>query len=51
MINPNDLTILLFLMIFHYMNLNYIYNLWTLLELLLTFQKKIEDENAAVKKL
>jgi len=33
------------------MNLNYIYNLWTLLELLLTFQKKIEDENVAIKKL
>jgi hypothetical protein len=51
MINPNELLILLFLMIFHYMNLNYIYNFWTLLELLLTFSKEDQRWKCCHKKI
>jgi hypothetical protein len=48
MINPNKFTIE-YLPISYHMNLKYSYNLWKLLELLLTLQKKIENENFAIK--
>jgi hypothetical protein len=37
------------ILIFYYMNLKYPSNLWKLLELLLTLQNRILDENVAIK--